>query len=238
MNKKIHIIIVFNLFIGLLFTVSCKFLNYNNEETNNSNESSGKTNTGSISSKYWGTWIQMDTGDEYYIDSSSIKKKNSNYYYNEYSIVSNNTNGYSFDGDNILKKDNKVYFRKGGKTRNFSVKVAGFSDTQARSIATGEQGIPGRRKNKKNSEDTETVISASDGTLTFKDAVAGDEHEITVANKTSVEITPNYNGEDLGTIPIVEDGTYGFKTTYTIDGDEQGFCYANYYKVYNLKLNI
>ena len=62
--------------------------------------------------------------------------------------------------------------------------------------------------------------------------------KITVADTASVEITPKYNGENTGTVPIVEDGAYGFKTTYTIDGDEQGFCFGNYYKTYKLTLNL
>ena len=41
----------------------------------------------------------------------------------------------------------------------------------------------------------------------------------------------------MGTIPIVEKGMYGFKTTYSINGDGQGFCYGNLYKTYSLTLN-
>ena len=237
MKIKFHHILIYILLSILILVEGCKLFNEGNDEPNNGNKSSSEN---SISSEYWGTWIRMDTGDEYYIDSSSIKKKAKYSYYSD-SEVSRNTNGYSFDGENILKNGNIIYFRKGGKFRDFSVKVAGFTDTQAgssRSIDIGRNGIPGRRKNKKNNNDTETITSAPDGTLNFKNAVADDTHEITVADTTSVDIKPNYNGEDLGTIPIVEAGTYGFKTTYTIDGDGQGFCYGNYFKTYNLKLNI
>ncbi len=234
MKIKFHHILIYILLSILILVEGCKLFNEGNDEPNNGNKSSSEN---SISSEYWGTWIRMDTGDEYYIDSSSIKKKAKYSYYSD-SEVSRNTNGYSFDGENILKNGNIIYFRKGGKFRDFSVKVAGFSDIQARALDIGKNGIPGRRRNKENNNDTETVISSTDGTLNFTDAVAGDTHEITVADTTKVEITPNYNGEDLGTIPIVEDGTYGFKTTYSIDGDEQNFCYGNYYKTYNLKLNI
>ena len=41
-----------------------------------------------------------------------------------------------------------------------------------------------------------------------------------------------------GTIPIVEKGMYGFKTTYSIDSDAQGFCYGNLIKTYKLTLKI
>ena len=173
------------------------------------------------SKEYWGTWIRMDTGDEYYFDATKELKN------------------YTLDGESILKIGNIVYFRKNGKNRDFSMKVAGFSDSRAlRAISIGKQGISGRRENQKNSEDSETVVSDAEGKLAFTGAVSGDTQTITVADTTSVSVTPSYNGEDLGTIPIVESGTYGFKTTYSIDSDEQGFCFGNYYKTYKLTLNL
>ena len=173
------------------------------------------------SKEYWGTWIRMDTGDEYYFDATK------------------ELTNYTLDGESILKIGSIVYFRKNGKNRDFSMKVAGFSDSRAlRAISIGKQGISGRRENQKNSEDGETVVSDAEGKLAFTGAVSGDTQTITVAATTSVSVTPSYNGEDLGTIPIVESGTYGFKTTYSIDSDEQGFCFGNYYKTYELTLNL
>ena len=200
----------------------------------------GDTSAGTIPKEYWGTWIRMDTGDEYYIDSEKIiyDEYYEGYYYIGKKVVATSIDGYSFDGKNILKNGSTVYFRKGGSARDFSMKVSGFSDSRtARSISTGKQGISGRRENKENKDDNQSATSDSSGTLTFTGAVADDTQKITVEG-TSVEITPQYNGENLGTIPITENGTYGFKTTYSIDSDEQGFCFGNYYKTYTLKLNL
>ena len=88
--------------------------------------------------------------------------------------------------------------------------------------------------------------------MSFTGAVADDTQKIVIANNanvsvetttsttetTTVEVTPKYDGENLGTIPIVEEGTYGFKTTYSIDSDKQGFCFGNNYKTYTLKLKL
>ncbi|MBO4508780.1 MAG: hypothetical protein J5747_09105 [Spirochaetaceae bacterium] len=184
---------------------------------------------------YWGTWIQMDTGTAYYIDDSKIYESSSSN--KKYREISSGIGNYRLDSEDVLKKGNTVYFRKGGSTRNFSVQVAGFSDSYSRSVGTGKQGVTGRRQNENNSSDNQSGQSDSNGTITFTNAVADDTQSITIVNTTAT-VTPKYNGENLGTIPIVENGMYGFKTTYTIDSDAEGFCYGNYYKAYNLILNI
>ena len=133
------------------------------------------------------------------------------------------------------------YFKKGGVSRDFSIQIAGFSDSYsraARAASTGQQGITGRRENGNNPSDTETTTSEADGKTEFTDAVADDPQIITIDDGTSVEVTPEYDGQDMGTIPIVEKGMYGFKTIYSIDSDEQGFCYGNMYKTYSLVLNL
>ena len=196
----------------------------------------------SIPRAYWGSWIQMYTGTEYYIDNSKVYQSSSSN--KKYREISSGVGNYRLDSDDVLKNGNTVYFRKGGSTRSFSVQVAGFSDSYStrsvypsRSVGTGKQGVSGRRQNKDNAADNQSGQSNSNGTITFTDAVAGDTQTVTVVN-TTVEVSPKYSGENIGTIPIVENGMYGFKTTYTIDSDAEGFCYGNYYKTYNLKLNI
>ena len=201
---------------------SCKGLfDKDSDDDEKQTEQTTTEQTISTSKEYWGTWIRMDTGNEMYISSDS------------------NVSGYTLDGDNVLKNGSTVYFRKGGSARSFSATVSGFSDSRAaRALATGKQGIAGRRENEKNSADSETVTSDSSGRLSFTGAVADDTQKITVSETTTVEVTPSYDGENLGTIPIVEKGTYGFKTTYSIDSDNQGFCFGNYYKTYTLTLNL
>ena len=215
-----------------------------NSEQNVNTEQTDDTKNGSIAKEYWGTWIRMDTGDEYYIDSSSIRKVIQRKNHGSASAVdygssiASTVKGYELDGDNVLKNGSIVYFRKGGKARDFSITVSGFSDSRARAISTGKQGISGRRNNKENTADNETATSDANGTVNFTGAVAGDVQTVTVDNTTSVEVTPQYNGENLGSVPIVEKGSYGFKTTYSIDADSDGYCFGNNYKTYTLKLEL
>ena len=250
-----------NLFIGLLIVLfvglfSCNDINnylnnMNGTQTNPTNtttntepeDSPTNTEIPSIPKEYWGTWLQMNTEDEYYLDASNVYKSSGSN--KKYQTIASGISGYALESENILKNGNTVYFRKGGSARDFSVKIAGFEDQLAefsnsyssRAVNTGKQGITGRRENKDNKADNESVKSGSDGGITFTNAVAGDVQNITVMD-TTVAVAPEYNGENMGTIPIVEENMFGFKTTYTIDGDSEGFCYGNYYKTYNLTLNI
>ena len=184
----------------------------------------------SIPKEYWGTWIQMDNGKEYYIDFEAVKTSSGSY--TEESI-----GDFSFDGANILRKGSTVYFRKGGSARSFSTTVSGFSDSRAARMSSGTNVMAAGRRSTKNSADSQTVISDENGKCKFSDAVAGDAQIITVSG-ISATVNPNYDGENCGTIPIVESGAYGFKTTYEINGDEQGFCYGNNYKNYSLTLKL
>ena len=209
------------------------------EDGKETGKNTQEDNIGSIPAKYWGSWIQMDTGKEYYIDSKYVYNSintNKKYSKSNYNILS-----FHLDGNNVLSNGSVVLFRKGGDNRSFSLQVTGFSDTIGRAISSGKQGVSGRRQNKNNSADTQTTTSTNNGVISFTNAVADDTQKVSISDgitETSVMVTPTFDGENLGSIPIVESNMYGFKTTFTIDGDEQGICYGNYYKKYTLTLNI
>ena len=182
----------------------------------------------------------MDNGEEFYINDFSIfQSVETN---KKYQKIQDGITGYSLESTNILANGALRYFRKGGKHRKFSINISGFSDcfSTARSVSTGQQGITGRRENKENESDSETIKTDQNGNAEFTDAVADDEQEITIedgtGNDTTIIVKPEYDGENLGTLPIVEKNMYGFKTTYKIDSDDLGFCYGNQHQYYNLEL--
>ena len=197
----------------------------------------------------------MDTGDEFYIDSERIWRITST---GSRRFVQQGSAGYSFEagnGENILSQGNVLYFRKGGSARNFTVSVSGFdsvSRTENSSRATSSMpsltGVKVKRVNTNNSSDTQTVVPDSDGTTVFTACVAGDEQTLQIVSdvmdssqaseSTSISFTPSFSGENIGSVPLVEKGMYGFKTTYTIDCDEQGICYGNDYREYTLTLKM
>lgn len=209
-----------------------------------------------ISKEFWGTWIRMDTGDEYYIDSISVWKSSS--YSKKNTRVSYGLRGLALDyasDDVMVGPDSKIYFRKGGSARSFTATLSGFSEIKTNAsiadgtrAASGVTGVTVNRRNVNNAGDAETVTSASDGSISFgkistgtssgSGAVAGDEQKITVEGTSTKEIgvTPAYDGENIGSIPIIPKDMYGFKTTYTINGDDQGYIFAG--KEYTLNLSV
>lgn len=234
----------------------------------NNQDSSGNNNSGSnpyesskttyISSNYWGKWQRMDTGEYFYIDNHYVYKGETPVAYSSWNnnIFHNGEFGmekYQFDGENILKVTDKnnnqfLLFRVGGGSRSFTAAISGMDkyanvNGVSRAIAT-IGNYKGNRTNVNNSSDTQEVSPTQDGTLTFTGAVAGDAQTITITSAdssnavTGINITPEYDGENIGTIPIIEKGSFGFKTSYTIDSDEQGFCYGNNTKTYRLTLEL
>ena len=210
-------------------------------EDDNSDDKQNKEKA-RISSEYWGTWIQMDNGDEIYIDNQNIYSYSSSSYKSK---LQEGISGYSLESDEVLKKGTKVFFRKGGKKRSFSATISGFSATggsSARAAGTGAQGITGRRKNKQNEEDTETVSSNDGVSVDFEGGVADDPQTVDITdgdNTGEVTVTPKYDGENVGSIPVVEPGQYAFKTTYKIkNADSQGFMFGNNLGLYEITFNI
>ena len=240
--KKIFYKLFIILTVFVLFSCGNLFKGADSEDENNGEN--GKSHTAiTIPSEYWGTWIQMDTGDEYYIDNEKIYKK----YYNYNSEVQVGTNGYTLESPEVLRKDTTVFFRKGGRKRSFKVTASGFSSGTNRSISlravgTGAQGISGRRDNEENAGDTETASSTDGETIEFEGGVADDPQTVTVTDGEhtgTATVDPQYEGANLGAIPFVEPGKYAFKTTYkATNADEPGFIYGNNLGLYDITFNI
>ena len=204
------------LFVFFLIVLSCFFASCffeNNDLSSNTNSGNNQTtNMPKISSEYWGTWIQMDTGTEFYIDNQNIYKK----YSSSKSKIQSGIDGYYLESDEVLRSGNTVFFRKGGKNRSFSVTVSGFSTNRSisnssRAAGTGNQGVSGRRENKENSEDSETVDSKDDNSLDFEGGVADDPQTVTVTV-----------GDDTGTATVDTQSGWNLFWVTTDEGTAKG----------------
>lgn len=252
--KKKNLLYVVLLSFCLVSFFSCKADDENDEsntehtEKNDTGKTGEKGNTTvvttKIGSEFWGTWIQMNTGTEYYIDDTKVYTV---------SVSGNKTEfqsgigEFKLESNEVMKNGNLAYFRKGGSKRSFSVGISGFASTAARGISIGTQDISGRRKNKKNTSDTQTTsvssTSETDGTITFTDAVPDDTQTVEVVTKddtvlTTTDVTPQYDGENVGTIPLVEAGKYALKTSYVINTKLEDYMYGNNYAEYDITLKI
>lgn len=260
MKKKWFICIAALLCIVLLFTGCPKI-----DEPGNGSGSGGSTgNTGGSGSNtdplivyekngkfakaIWGKWTRIDNGQIYTISADTISCDNS--------WSTPNYEKVEKESENVLAitEGGSTYrlFRQAGGTRSFTAKVAGFVDSDSRATngdgteQTGLSNVKVSRKSKDIASDTDVVISDANGIVTFEDVVAGEEQILTVrksnGTEVTVEVTPQFDGDDCGTIPIVESG-YSFKTTYTIGNgswlsNSIEYCYGNDFQDYNLTLNF
>ena len=197
----------------------------------------------------WGKWTRIDTGEVYVISGNEFKKQDS--WYDE-----NLSPELQQESENILRmgtgESAPRLFRKAGGLTSFTAKVAGFSETVGRaangtSEIKGKKGVKVKRQSKDIATDEDIVTSSDDGLVEFEDVVAGETQTITVetenGNVVTLDVTPTYEGENVGTIPIVESG-YSFKTTYSVgstywwEDNQDSYYFGNDFKEYTLRLTF
>jgi len=211
---------------------------------------------GNVDRYFWGRWTQMDTGDVYQITDKSVTKNSGS----AVTVGTATATSISFGGQTLVQESDNVarlgasilLFRDGGAKRSFTARLTGFAATAGmparaglRSPTIGDNPIgnrPTNRTNANNPADNQTVTSGSDGLITFTNAVAGDPQIITVGTGTgeqnvSITVTPGFDGQDMGTIPVVGDG-YSFKVTSTIAQSDAGYLYGNNYNTYSVSVDL
>ena len=185
-------------------------------------------NSGKINSALWGTWVRMDTGSTIRITDTSVMDATATptYYPNPYSQYK--IQDFALESSNVLVwnglPSKPRLFRESGYSKKFTAKIAGLEETVATRGPEGSKKIDKaikdkkvKRQNKENKSDAEEVTSSADGTVEFKDAVAGETQQISIetANgEITLDLVPHFDGEDMGVIPVIEDGKCSFKVTY------------------------
>ena len=240
LKSKLKLWIVLMLVVSMFSGCKPEEFDEKSEEKNDNPSIPGDPKA-TISKDYWGTWIRMDTGDEYYIDNNAVYKLAGN----SKTKVQYGVSNFQLESPETIKSGNIAYFRKGGASRSFTLGLSGFSSSVARAAGIGSQNITGRRKNKDNASDVQSVsvtTSGDEGKLSFTEAVPDDTQsvEVVVDSTTvaTVDVTPQYDGENVGTIPIVEKNKYALKTTYTINSKLEDYMYGNNYAEYDITLKI
>lgn len=224
--------------------------NGSNSGDNGNTGENGSTNNGSnvddgnykYKKSLWGKWTRIDNGEVYTISGNELRR--------EYGWGDESFGSVYLESENVLVigdgESAARLFRKSGGLTSFTAKVVGFQRTSRAAsdlTQTGMSGVTVSRASSDISTDTDEVVSGADGTIVFDNVVAGETQKITVETESGktieLEVTPSYDGENLGTIPIVESG-YSFKTTYNVsrDWNSEYYLFGNNYTTYNLQLNF
>jgi len=229
--------------VAVLFLSSCDWLlEPSVTDTNDQTD----TGTVSIDRSFWGTWVRMDTGQEYFFTGSTLTRSGTPVSLSsaDSHSVSAGSTTYELVSENVIRAGDIRLFREGGATRDFTARVAGFQDTLAASgflNASSGEAIPQQghvlgRRGREVPEDEEEVATDSSGIAAFEDSVADTTQILTTEYETSsgttheisAEVQPQYDGEFVGTIPLVESG-HNFKVTYDV---ADTYLYGNGYDSY------
>jgi len=181
--------IIFSLAI-LLFSFNCSLI-----ETENNNGS--KIIEANYSREYWGEWLRMDTGENWYISNKSI-------------LVNKDTKrnvSLKKQSDRVIEvtEEGRKYYLFASRVNNgrFTGSLANMLSTGRQTIGRTISGIGGINitiGNLGNSADSSTTKSDDKGVFVFE-GTPGDNYIVTVDEQNTV-ITPNANGDDIGTITV------------------------------------
>jgi hypothetical protein len=161
---------------------------------------------------YWGEWIRMDTGAVWYITSNGIE-------------------GRDAPGGEIILQSKRViegtmgngqkYYLYASRVPNgsFNGKMVGYSNegkSVSRAVAGGKGFINVVVENLNEKKNSTTVTTDKDGNFTADNIIPGDEYKVIAEGKTTT-VTPNTDGEDVGTITVTNG--VNFKTSITSTSD-------------------
>jgi len=184
-----------------------------------------------IDKSFWGPWLGVGTDNTWYISGSQILVNGSsrNYLTADSNSIILDDGALTFDSSDILRYSFNqstvpVYlFRASGATNRFTAKVEGevTNVAGARSLSS-LGGIDVIIQNLNNPEDSQQVITDEDGNLEAVDTIIGDDYRISIPEQDGIsevidaDVTPLFNGQDLGIINLINDGA-NFKMNLTTD---------------------
>jgi len=210
---------------------------------------------GPVKAYFWGRWTRMDTGESWVITDKNVSINGAA----AVKVSSASTSSITVSGQTLVQESENVarlgtsilLFRNGGAKRSFTARLTGFAAASGmpgragmRGPSIGDNPIgnrPTNRTNATNPADSQTTTSGTDGLVTFTNAVSGDPQVVTVGGGSGQTVTltvnPEFDGQDIGTIPVVEDG-YSFKVTSKVDISDSGYLYGNDFNTYTVSVDI
>jgi len=164
-----------------------------------------------LAEELWGEWLRIDQDEAWYISRNSIR-------INERQTSKSVT--LTRQSNNIIqvKEGGRIYYLYASRIANasFSGKVASFDDPASRSMARSVAGGKGWAKVVVENLDNGTSVTTTtdaEGEFTVDNIIPGDSYKITPEQGEPVIFTPVGNGDDTGTITVVEGDDVNFKVS-------------------------
>jgi len=151
--------------------------------------------------EFWGEWIRMDTGENWYF-ASNYRKVGDNYTADPVDIKKQSANVIKVtEGTGSSKKE---YYLYASRIRNSTFEAVAVSDESVRSLISGRfgfSGIDAAITAANNNMDKQTVEIGADGVINAERIIAGDNYKVTIEGYEFI-VTSNTDGDNVGTLTL------------------------------------
>ncbi len=171
----------------LLVLVSCS-----NEPSGSATENDVPIVTAKYTREYWGEWRSLDQSETWLISSTSIKVNGSE-------MTSNVVLSKPSDNVIAVNRDKRTYCIYAIRTASSLIKGNVKSIDASRGSEEGYLSVI--IQNVKDRNDRIETQTNESGEFTADDLVLGDAYNVTIGS-SSINVTPSYDGEDIGTVTL------------------------------------
>ena len=189
---------------------------------------------GPIASQFWGSWVRMDDGAQWYISDRAIVVGSLTLQADSADETSIAAGSYIIGprSENILTVNpgqSEFYlFRQSGVGALARLHVQGAGGISASSIG-GIGGIDVILRNPRNPGNDQSGTTRPDGSVEFDDTIPGDEYEIEIPEQPGISVpitapaSPQFDGDDLGFVTVTNT-EQNFKISYRFENNQ--FLYS------------
>jgi hypothetical protein len=184
--------------------------------------------------EFLGEWLRMDTGEKWYISSTALKIDG---------VESSKRVSLHKDSERVVKvtEGEQVYYLFGFRIPNakFSGRIVSFgSRSNAQMSRAAGSGLGGITTIISNLEKTVTQSKPTDanGRYVADDIIPGDDYTVTPEGGTPTIVTPQFDGDDVGTITVTQG--VNFKTRIVPHSWQDDIALLHADKQYQLDLEV
>jgi hypothetical protein len=183
--------------------------------------------------EFLGEWLRMDTGDKWYISSTAIKINNQE---------SSKTVSLHKDSERVIKvtEGGQVYYLFGFRIANatFTGRIVEFREDapSGRALSGGNLAGIGVTISSLDERVTELTTTDPNGRYVADDIIPGDDYTVTPEGGTPTKVTPQFDGEDIGTITVTQGVNLKIRIVPQSSEVDMAFLYAGETYGFNLEI--